>query len=448
MPKLPPFLASAVKDLGLTYDARGLMPLGDARARVRAATVAERGGFHRIDGQAFQPTDFDYLWAALLSLETAEEFVTEASRLVWKFSPRGFDNIAPVERYGEKIVPWLARNIDAEGRVAPSPWCTEPCLLALPNKEALAELLRIRTRPPEDRERVRTWLRAHRDAGWAALRALAGDGNEAAMALVAKEAKRAAAPLAASTILDLLDSAASAEDDSPMPWPRLRAGAGHFELHVMRVIVARSRKGDDWGILFEVVQGDLLDGPDEEYRWPATIQQYRYGSRVPSGGAYLVDARPIGMHRVLPKGFVNETGAVPSSWDGIKVIGPNGKKDITLTDALVKKLALAPGKSDTDVEDWTAVMAIRARLAEDPDAFWTAPEALVKERLDLPDAEVVVSSDAFEHVSGPGSSERGKAARLPSKSKTFRSLAAALVKRDPALFAPGTPCNDWRTRKK
>ena len=238
-----------------------------------------------------------------MSLSDAEEFVREALRLTWKFSPRGFDNVAPVERYGVAIVPWLARNVNAEGQVAPSPWCTVPCLLCIPTKAALEVLLRVRTRPAEDREYIRTWMRSHGASGARALRELANDGNAMAVLLVAREEKRAAGPLAATTILDLLDESAAAEDTSPMPWPKLRAGAGHFELHVMRVIAARSKRGDDWGVLIEVVQGDLLDGPGEEHRWPATIQQYRYGSRVPSGGLYLEDARPIGMHRVLPKGM-------------------------------------------------------------------------------------------------------------------------------------------------
>jgi hypothetical protein len=142
--KLGPWVESAVADLGLRLDARGLVPVAEAKRRVRAAKVFERGKSHKIPNQLSQPTDADYLWAALLSLENAEQFVREASRIVWKLSPRGFDNIAPFERYGAAIMPWLARNVDEKGKLAPSPWCIVPCLAEIGDKSALEVLLRIR----------------------------------------------------------------------------------------------------------------------------------------------------------------------------------------------------------------------------------------------------------------------------------------------------------------
>ena len=99
--KLGPFLASAVRDLGMRLDSRGLVPIAEARRRVRAAKTFERGKSHVISNQISQPTDADYLWASLLSLDSAPTFVREASRIVWKHSPRGFDNVAPHERYGD-----------------------------------------------------------------------------------------------------------------------------------------------------------------------------------------------------------------------------------------------------------------------------------------------------------------------------------------------------------
>jgi len=221
--------------------------------------------------------------------------------------------------------------------------------------------------------------------------------------------------LTESEILAVLDAAAASQDDYPMPWPGLRGSVGHFELHAMRLIAVRSRRGDDWGILFEVVQGDILEGPHEQVRWPATIQQYRYGSRVPSGGRYLEDARPIGMHRVVPEG--------QDTYVGVEVVGPRGKKRLTLTAALVRRLR--PGKAAARVEDWPSVLAIRARLAEDPGTFWTEPRALAKKTLAIPDAVVVVETDAFAHTEGP-----------PSASKTYRSLAKAIVSRNPSVFVP------------
>ncbi len=46
--KLGPFVASSVRDLGVRLDARGLVPLTEARRRVRAAKVFERGKSHVI----------------------------------------------------------------------------------------------------------------------------------------------------------------------------------------------------------------------------------------------------------------------------------------------------------------------------------------------------------------------------------------------------------------
>src|SRR5262249_36832639 len=145
-------------------------------------------------------------------------------------------------------------------------------------------------------------------------------------------------------ILEILDAAASSTSDHPLPWPARGASVGHFEPHAIRLIAARPSKSQDWGVLFEVVQGDLLEGPRDSFRWPITIQHYRYGSRVPSGGRYLEDSRPIGMHRVLPRGFAHEAFAIPPTFDGVKVVGPKGTAPFELTDALVKSLRLEPGR--------------------------------------------------------------------------------------------------------
>ncbi len=257
------------------------------------------------------------------------------------------------------------------------------------------------------------------------------------------------AGLTEAAILDVLDGAASSSNDHPLPWPARGASVGHFEPHAMRVIAARSKRGDGWGILFEVVQGDLLEGPDDEVRWPVTIQQYRYGSRVPAGGKYLVDARPIGMHLVLPRGFEGRAFALPASFDGVEVVGPKGTKAFSLTDALVKTLRLEPGRACSKrIEDWPSVVAVRARLARDPGAFWIDPRALVKKALTIDDPIVVVATDHFAHVSGPAFGARGRDARLPSASKTFRSLATAIVHRDPKRFDPGAPNVDWRGQRR
>jgi hypothetical protein len=228
----------------------------------------------------------------------------------------------------------------------------------------------------------------------------------------------------------VLDEAAASESDGPLPWPRLHASVGHFELHAMRVVAARSKKGDDWGVFFEVVQGDILG----EVRWPATIQQYRYGSKVPPGGNYLEDARPIGMRCVT-------TG---DGWSGAKVTGPKGTKPVVLTEELVAELDLQPGDACSSIEHWPSVLAIRARLARDPAAFWIDPIALAKKLLQIADPVVLVASDAFEHVCGSGGGDTGKLGRLPSASPTFRSLARAIAERDPSAFVRGASNTTWR----
>jgi len=73
-------------------DGRALMPLADARAIVEAARDF-----------AGEPTDRDRLWAALLSLENAREFVRHARRLRWHDEPAPPDDVAAFERYGNGL---------------------------------------------------------------------------------------------------------------------------------------------------------------------------------------------------------------------------------------------------------------------------------------------------------------------------------------------------------
>jgi len=210
------------------------------------------------------------------------------------------------------------------------------------------------------------------------------------------------------------------------------------------MVAARERSGDGWGILFEVVQGDLAA---RDARWPATIQQYRYGSRVAPGGRYRVDCRPIGLRlraKVEPAPF-----ALPGSLDGIVVTAPTVGK-FQLTDDLCERLDLRPGRSSSGrIESWLTVLAIRAVLAMDQRAFWNPPDKAVRS-LRLRQPVVLVATDAFEHVEGPvpGGKASGKLRRLPSRSPVFRSLAAAIAGGDPGKFDPGKPNTDWRLHAK
>jgi hypothetical protein len=304
-------------------------------------------------------------------------------------------------------------------------------LLAL-GPAAVHAVLRVKKEGDADADQLGPlveWLDRHGGEAWVALARAAESGApeaKRALELMAKRAPKVAAKhlkraglkvgppaLTADAILRVLDAAASAQMSERMPWPGLRPTAGHFEFHAMRVITVRQDKGDHWGILLEVVQGDLLDRKAE---WPAIVQQYLYGSKVPvSGGRYLVDARPL------------------------KVSAKKFKADA----ATVKRLDLQPTFSVTGVvERWDDVLAIRHALLE-AKATVFPPAAKVIKALKVPKAKVVNESDAFEHVDGLVLG-RGELAALPSTSVAWRTLAEALAARDPSRFEPGRVNTSWR----
>jgi hypothetical protein len=431
-------------DLGLPLDSRGFLPLDAARARVRAATVFERGESHYLGPGQLAPTDADFLWISLLSLEDADEFVQEASRLEWKFPTRGA-NVDPVLRFGAGVLPWLASRLAEDGTL-PSELPMIDCSLGALGPEAIRVVVRAKRRFDADADRLGfldEWLRRHGDPAWAALakEAVAGDAASRAAVLAlarrsprtakkklsaaigkaqAEELLRGAGELEASTILRVLDAAAAADTDERVRWPTLRASAGHFEYHAMRVVAVRAAKGDDWGILIEVAQGDLLD---RKTRWPAVVQRYTYGSRVAPGGRYLTDSRPLAVK--ASRGMLREP------------------VEISLDRALAERLDLRPGCSITQmVEDWPSVLAIRAALALARAAIFPDPATLLGP-LKITKPVIVAVSDAFAHVDGPALGV-GPLAALPSTSLAYRTMAEAIVHRDPSRFDPGVPNTDWR----
>lgn len=431
--------------LGLPLDERGLLPLAVARARVAAASTFERGDDHVVAGQAQRPTDADFLWIALLSLETAEEFVREASRIAWKFPTRGGDNVDPVVRYGVGALPWLTSMLGQDGALPSELPMIEQSLLAL-GPEAIRTVVRARRRFDSDADGLGfldAWLQRHGDPAWAALIEQAHAGHDpsrtALLALARRSPRTAKKQIVAvlgkaagqalledvpafevSAVLRVLDAAASAPIHTRMPWPTLRTTAGHFEVHAMRLVGVRAAKGDDWGVSIEVAQGDLLD---RSVKWPAVVQRYVYGSRVPSGGRYLSDARPLEVART------NDTLTAPVT--------------ATLDAALAERLDLRPGRSVTGaVESWMDVLAIRAALALARAAIFSDPSALLG-ALKVTKPQIIVVSDGFAHVDGPVYGT-GALAALPSTSVAYRSLAEALVHRDPSRFDPGVDTTDWR----
>jgi hypothetical protein len=116
-------MAMAAAGLGAAArDERGLMPLAGARAVLKGLTTVVRGDGRMVDG--VYVLDSDRVWAALLSLDDADELVRTAA-LEWKMPPRGLDNPAIAERYGSAAIDWvsaiLARKSDGPGH---------PCLEA------------------------------------------------------------------------------------------------------------------------------------------------------------------------------------------------------------------------------------------------------------------------------------------------------------------------------
>lgn len=136
------YALSAMYDARSPLDDRGLMPLATARSLLGETRTFRRGESEEVDGTMVDESD--RVWAALLSLEDTAEFVKEATRLSWEFHVRGRDNLAPLERYGEGIVPWLRSRLRADGVLVNVPWCVVPCLLAIPSGQALELALATR----------------------------------------------------------------------------------------------------------------------------------------------------------------------------------------------------------------------------------------------------------------------------------------------------------------
>lgn len=404
MRAIDPIVTEAVRAGGVAHlDERGLMPLAEARALVRETHAFDKGE-GRTRGGVYV-LDSDAQWAALLSLEDAGELVREASRLEWRFHPRGMENVDLYLRYGEGIVPWLATRIDESGRLVNMPWCVLPCLLACSSAEAFEVAW---SGSDERGEPLRQWLARHPVEGLAgcARRAAAGEtrGRDLLAGAILRGQRRdveravdtlepraaeslrkelgLSGELGAAAVLAHLDACAEGAVRRHLArWPRLD-GEGALLFHGLRLLAARGRDGG-WGVLLERLQGAEARG-----KYPARIAQYAFGSHVPGGVA--LTSRPLPLRR----------------WPS----------------------ASAP-----------FVAALRRDVAEHPEEYWLTPAAVVG-RLRLgEDVEVVADCTAFCHVVGAraGEEERDARAFAPSQSPAYRTLADALVHRDPARFVPG-----------
>ncbi len=139
------YVRTAIKDGGITrLDARGLMPLDEARAWLATRDRYAKGDFiDNVAGQAI--LESDRTWAALMSLLDAEEFLAQTRRLSWEFEVRGMENLAPLQRYGDAVVRWVADRVDADGTLHNRPWCLLPCLLACAAPAAFDIAVRVRS---------------------------------------------------------------------------------------------------------------------------------------------------------------------------------------------------------------------------------------------------------------------------------------------------------------
>jgi hypothetical protein len=127
---------------------------------------------------------------------------------------------------------------------------------------------------------------------------------------------------------------------------------------------------------------------------------------------------------------------------GMVARGPAG--DLRLDESLFARIDLRPGLV-CEAGGWAArTLAIRAYLADHPDAFFPAPED-ARAAAGMPDGEVFVVSRAFRHVVGPAREgvEPQPWDVLPSESQTYRSLAEAIVSGDASRFVPGEPNLHW-----
>jgi hypothetical protein len=451
-PKLGPNVEQAMADAAIApRDERGLMPLEPARDIVRSATAFVRG-------------DADRLWAALLSLADADELVREASRLEWRYHPRGKDNTAIVERYGADILPWIAGRV-RDDVLVDVPWCLGCSLLAIgtpaafelvwnlrgydDSSELVAWELQLPREVPADElvANARTlrdaWIHAHEPIALVRLAELAEAGDEHACAWLSKRARAApktfrelltshagadrAATLATrfgfptaltdQAILERLDDAANAGD-----WPVFYYNVdGRVEYFAMRLVAARAQTGDAWGVVIQTLCGSYPDA--------LRIDQLVYGSEVAEVSAECADIEQVdwdgdGFH-----------GATVTGW----------ADELVLDEGLIDEQDLRFGRCCEIGYHPYRVAVIRAYLAANPEWWPPAKDALAV--MGLGKAEIIADTTRFQHVLGSNArvgTPDSPWEIMPSESRTYRSLAKAIAARDPSAFEPGESNVDWR----
>jgi hypothetical protein len=273
---------------------------------------------------------------------------------------------------------------------------------------------------------VSAWILAHPAEGHARLAALSAAGDARAERLLTALTPKSPTE---GDILAQLDDAVRRG-----AWPELFGASPDTAYHAMRLVAARAAGGHGWGIVFQRVEGDGFDA--------AGLGPYRYGSNVPPGYHDHPDGRALPFYR---EDEDDPEPASPFDLDDVEVVGPAGP--LELSSAMIGAMNLRPGRvTGARVASSRYALMLRAYLTAHPGAFWGDPRGPAA-LLDLGDAvDIVVVSDAFEHCVGPSGPEAYPAEwrALPSASRVYRSLARALVARDPSLFVPGTSNLDFR----
>lgn len=451
-------LHETMRSVGLPLDERGLVELEEARRRVAAERTFARGEGRLVHGSWIW--DSERLWTSLLSLENAEEFVREASRLEWRFHPRASQYLEPAERFGREILPWLFSfvrgnvlvnvpacvvpllcdqgggdsfepllgldGVSEDSRRVPGPFAPDgpgnvDVASLVPSVEAaeraLLEFAWTHPKPSfsllyekaavEGDERARNVLRRACVEQPSRVRAWIVEDWEEDEARADLERMGVSFELTSDAILAQLDRSCAHGES----WPVFSARHPDRACHALRLVVFREREGDGWTIVFESLEGSSAKS--------LCVRRYAHSATLfawldATGRAEL---------------FVDVARSDATS---LVLVGPAGE------------MRVAPA---SDARDPSFTLLVRAYLDENPDAFWS-DEAVLRDALELEGFsvegyELFLTSTVFEHVVGTQPSD-GAASDLdtrrriqPSESAVYRSLARALVERDSSLFEPG-----------
>ena len=431
-------------------DDRGLMPLDTANEIVKNARTFASA----------KDAETHELWAALLSLPNAKEFVRHAKRLKWEDEPAADTVLAPHDRYGDDIFPWIEEAV-ADNELTAVPLFLPELLIEIGSRPAfdlVFELERVDGSSQDAALLFREWVEIHPELAFAQLadraefgeprarklfRHLANLDPDTAFKHVAKsrgeedaealfEALCIVRHLAETSVLSIFDLSAEGEMDAPDPqWPMFHSDRTPATIyHAMRLIAVRERSGNDWGVLIERIGGSAPDN--------AVVEPYVYGSNVVPGLAREA-CRPIEITMDRP---ADEEG-----FDGVTVEGAAGK--LVLSNKMMTHLGLRQrGLGSLPPDQQAFVMTLRAYHGHHPNALFTEPaQVAALTKVDGPH-DVVLVSESHAHVLGTAFevvTRRDKFWQVrPSDTRVFRSLARAIVERDGSLFRPGKSNLDWR----